>query len=479
MGIEYGEKRSPFIDYGRPSLFLDFAKRKSLVDAISKNNLITFTRSSTATYVGSDGLIKTAAADEPRFDHDPVTGECLGLLIEEQRSNLFLNSDSPVSQIITLSDSTTYTSSFYGTGTATITTASTTVTGGELLFNSEFDTNFNNWREDGSATASVSNGILNVVTTATYKGVTQQLPTTPGKFYKATYRSRIVSGGGYTDFCYNGTDLILTMENSAAGFVVKTGYFLATLTTTSIRLRMRNAGTFEVDYARIQEVSQSTVATLTGSGAYPTRSNETFTTGTSIVDDDEYWIEVSGSVDKVQLEAGSFPTSYIPTSGSAVTRQPDNASITGTNFTDFYNQSEGTILSVHKLLGLNTGSAFQNVYSIDDGTTTNRIWLYARGGSNDIQFIGAEGFGTGFSILTGLNSPNTLYKSAGAYKTNDVAFYVDGTFYGSDNTVTPPAVTTFGIGRRNDADSRLNGHLKQLLYYPTRLTNTQLQALTQ
>ena len=90
MGIEYGEKRSPFIDYGRPSLFLDFAKRKSLVDAISKNNLITFTRSSTGTYVGSDGYIKTAAADEARFDYDPVTGESLGLLIEEQRTN-FIN----------------------------------------------------------------------------------------------------------------------------------------------------------------------------------------------------------------------------------------------------------------------------------------------------------------------------------------------------------------------------------------------------
>ena len=45
-----------------------------------------------------------------------------------------------------------------------------------------------------------------------------------------------------------------------------------------------------------------------------------------------------------QLEQGAFPTSYIPTSGSTVTRAADNAKITGTNFTDFYNQTEGTIL---------------------------------------------------------------------------------------------------------------------------------------
>lgn len=48
---------------------------------------ITFTRNSTATYFGSDGLLKIAAANEPRIDHDPVTGECKGFLVEEARTN--------------------------------------------------------------------------------------------------------------------------------------------------------------------------------------------------------------------------------------------------------------------------------------------------------------------------------------------------------------------------------------------------------
>ena len=73
MGIHYGQ--ADFINYGKPSLFLDFANKKSLVDRISGNNLITFTRSSVGTYVDADGLIKTAAADEARFDHNPLTGE--------------------------------------------------------------------------------------------------------------------------------------------------------------------------------------------------------------------------------------------------------------------------------------------------------------------------------------------------------------------------------------------------------------------
>ena len=78
----------PLLDLNtQPSLDLQFATGKTLDDRVSGNNLVTFSRASTGTYVGSDGLIKTAVADAPRFDHDPVTGESLGLLIEESRTN--------------------------------------------------------------------------------------------------------------------------------------------------------------------------------------------------------------------------------------------------------------------------------------------------------------------------------------------------------------------------------------------------------
>jgi len=89
MAITYGK------NYGRPTLDLNFAENKSLIDSVTGRNLITFSRSQSgkeATYVGSDGLIKYAGADEARFDYDPTTGESLGLLIEEQRTNVLLNS---------------------------------------------------------------------------------------------------------------------------------------------------------------------------------------------------------------------------------------------------------------------------------------------------------------------------------------------------------------------------------------------------
>jgi hypothetical protein len=77
----------------RPSLDLPFADNKSLVDATTGANLVDFTRASSGTFVGSDGLIKTAATNAPRFDHDPTTGESLGLLVEESRTNLLLQSE--------------------------------------------------------------------------------------------------------------------------------------------------------------------------------------------------------------------------------------------------------------------------------------------------------------------------------------------------------------------------------------------------
>ena len=65
----------------RPSLNLDFANSKEL------DSRITFYRDSIATYYDSKGILKYANVNEPRFDHDPLTGESKGLLIEEARAN--------------------------------------------------------------------------------------------------------------------------------------------------------------------------------------------------------------------------------------------------------------------------------------------------------------------------------------------------------------------------------------------------------
>lgn len=102
-----------------PSLDLRFAENKSLVDSVSGQNLITFTRASTGTFVDSDGVIRSAGNNVARFEHHPTTGECLGLLVEEQRVQLLQLTDTLATQTKTVAAA-AHTLSFYGTGTVVL-----------------------------------------------------------------------------------------------------------------------------------------------------------------------------------------------------------------------------------------------------------------------------------------------------------------------------------------------------------------------
>ena len=109
------------------SLDLQFATDKTLT--ARKGPTPVFTRASTATFIGSDGLIQSAAINAARFDHDPVTLESKGLLMEESRTNLVFPSDTLTTQTRTVT-AVAHTLSFYGTGTVVLSgVATATVTG--------------------------------------------------------------------------------------------------------------------------------------------------------------------------------------------------------------------------------------------------------------------------------------------------------------------------------------------------------------
>jgi hypothetical protein len=71
----------------KPTLNLD------LVNADGLDPRYTFTRNSSATYVDANGIIRTAAPNQPRFEFDALSGECKGLLVEEARTNLLVGSE--------------------------------------------------------------------------------------------------------------------------------------------------------------------------------------------------------------------------------------------------------------------------------------------------------------------------------------------------------------------------------------------------
>ena len=192
-----------------------------------------------------------------------------------------------------------------------------------------------------------------------------------------------------------------------------------------------------------------------------------------------------GSADRMaiwgfQTEAGSFPTSYIPTSGSTVTRSADFAKITGTNFTDFYNSSEGTLFAESSFADLTTANqaTVQLWYS-----STERIGMgYRWGGSGS----GTYGFyirNTADQLYrapSGVTS-NTFVKSSLAYKSNNGASSLNGetaVFDDSINLPTAATEMTIGYGNQSSSYRMKQGHIKQLTYYNKRLTNAQLQSLT-
>jgi hypothetical protein len=92
MSVEFGEVNKYDQTIQLPVVDLVFTgPKRSLVDRVN-NNAAQFTRNTIGTYVGADGLIKTAAAGELRYTYDPETGEELGLLVEESRTNVVKNS---------------------------------------------------------------------------------------------------------------------------------------------------------------------------------------------------------------------------------------------------------------------------------------------------------------------------------------------------------------------------------------------------
>jgi hypothetical protein len=160
-----------------------------------------------------------------------------------------------------------------------------------------------------------------------------------------------------------------------------------------------------------------------------------------------------------QLETG-IATSYIPTSGgdaAARTRNADDLVITGSAFTDFYNQSEGTIyLEAQKQ---DAGSIYN--FTIGDGTTSNRIPVEG-------NFVSVTQGGTG-QAPTSITLPNNqIYRLAVTLKNNGSKVSVNG---GNEvNVASPTLPTSTGIaigGRQDDGNAqKLNGHIKRLIYWP-------------
>jgi hypothetical protein len=175
-----------------------------------------------------------------------------------------------------------------------------------------------------------------------------------------------------------------------------------------------------------------------------------------------------------QLEAGAFASSYIPTVASTVTRAADIAVMTGTNFSSWYNQSEGTMVASWSTTSVVVPITL-GVFGVSDGSSNERIQIRRVPLANAAGFIAVDGGVTQYvDQITASSGINT---SALAYKVNDFIGANNGTLGTADISGTLPTPTQAEIGF-SPGLTYLNGYLRHINYYATRITNAQLQALT-
>ncbi len=409
----------------RPTLDLNFAATKSL------DRRITFTRGSFGTYTDENGVLRTASNNVARFDHDPTTGESLGLLIEEVQDNLFTYSEefnTGWSNIRSSDSGTTATADPEG---------NTTGAAYKLVANT--DNNTHRLDKTGLSMSTSTSYTMSIwAKAAEYTGVSLTIADSSNS-----------SHGIYFDLS-NGTFTNGGNAHSGSMIAYPNGWYrcIATYTTP---------GSFSYQQCLIGVLQNGTTKSYAGNNSSG--------------------IYIWGA----QLEQGSFASSYIPTSGSTGTRWSDKAKIIGTNFTDFYNQTEGTFSVTAKPNEPNNGSNYYFIFEAANYSNYGNAVSIGKDSGNTYR-------------LRPMKHSN-LSDSSVAYTTNSVNIAIAGSGSGDGVAVVNGTVsaTSTGapsgtqdhnvlqIGNRYPGSSggHYSGTIQSLKYYNKRLPNAQLQGLTQ
>lgn len=181
-----------------------------------------------------------------------------------------------------------------------------------------------------------------------------------------------------------------------------------------------------------------------------------------------------------QVEAGSFPTSYIPTSGSTVTRSGDLPLISGSNFTSWFNDMP---LSAYVEYDLQTSAINQRIFSIDTNGYDPRLVVLGSVSNAYGPMVELYSNGIFYATLTsGATTPTEsgTHKLAFAFADNDAANSKDGAAVVTDTTfVFPSNFSQIRLGSQANGNNFMQGTIKKLAFYPKRLPNATLQAMTE
>lgn len=417
-----------------PALNLNFYS----LDLVRNNymdSLVTFQRNSIATVWKYDAnnrpVLATVAADVPRYEIDPVTGELKGLLIEESRTNLL-----PTSSI-----------SAFSTGQ----NSNTAVASGIVAPDG---TSTNVWK--------MTPNTVNSVHSVYYPhGVTSNaVRTVSGYFKGAGYNYiRLYCDGGTVNMGY----VLYTLSGNGSASTTGAGTPLAGLVSYGIQ----NVGN---GWYRCW-----LTGTLDAGTCYYHIDVCNNTPAYSYVGDDTNGVYGWG----MQSELGSFPTSYITTTGATVTRQADFISFPTSSF---YSSSGGTLV-----LDATTGPSVvsRTFVALNNASATEQIGIrFTSTGAtqmfNDTASATTGDPGTGTKGALPSVSPYTRFKAAFAFAANDFRGSVNGTSVRSDTSgALATGITTMNIGSRNNSTTEnCFGYVGSIQYYTAKFSDAILQELS-
>jgi len=435
-----GENISADIFVPLPSLDLNFAANKNLVDNVSGNNLITFSRASTATFVGSNGLVQTAASGVPRFDHNPMTGESIGLLMEGESTNTFTYSEQFDNAQWVLGGNVPGTTNV----SANQTTAPDGTSAADLITISSTTSRF------GVGVAARTGCAANAAYTASF-------------FVKAKELTRVAIVGWDSG---SGT-------RSSGGFNMATQSWYG----TSYGVFNRSYQAFPNGWYRLSFTFVTSFAGVNAVSILIPNPDGTATDGfydSGFLYDGTPYSGQGFYVWGAQLEISSFPSSYISTASSAVTRASDLASITGSNFSSFYNQDEGTVLTDYKrsLYNLNLYPSVWGVRDSVPGAFINGMVLVADYNNSYDRLGGTNIFTTPQVVLP--NPIGRQDKNAVAFKNGSLNMAINGVL----GTPSSSNIYPSGSVNRFDIAGTPSMTFKRITYYAKRLTDPTLQALS-
>ena len=388
-------------------------------------SLFTFTGGNQSMYMGGGGLLVASATNTPRIEYD-ASGNCLGLLMEAARTNLIIQS-----QDLSGLEWTKVRSSVSSNATAA---PDGTTTADALI-------------EDSSAAAThrmATGASLTVVAATTY---------TFSCFIKAAGRTR-----GQLRFVGAADTDGVTIEFNLSAGTASGAASIGTGSGATGSIQALPNGWYRV------WVTGALNGGLTA--ANPRVGLEDASGNLAYNGDGASGLHLWG----FQVEAGAFPSSYIPTTTGSVARTADSCIRTlGSEFS----ATAGTVVVAGRASGGQDASIGQNTYSFDDTTVNNRFNLTRPVGSDVARWAETVG-GVNQALLDATWINATSFKHAAAWALNDFAASFNGAAVVTDGVGTLPTVTVLGVGVYGTGTAQANGHILRFDYYPTRLPNTYL-----